>query len=200
MKIGIMGGTFNPPHIAHIKAIEYAYENLLLDKVLVIPTGIPPHKAVYQGMPKPYQRAKMAELATEHLKYVEVCDIEIKRTGKSYSVDTLYEISEQNPDATLYFIMGTDMFLSLDTWHKSQQVMNLAEIVVIPRNFNNINQLEQKRIHYKQKFDAKVHILQVEITELSSTMLREDLNYLTEMVNPKVLDYIKKNKLYDRGE
>ena len=119
-KIGIYGGTFNPPHLGHVLAAKAAKEALGLDKVLLVPDAQPPHKALPEGSPSPEQRVEMARLAAEGEPWLEVSALELSRPGKSYTSDTLRALSGKYPGDTLYLLMGTDMFLSLHTWHEPE--------------------------------------------------------------------------------
>ena len=118
MKIGIYGGSFNPPHLGHMAAAESAAKYLRLDELLLIPAGIPPHKALSADAAGKEHRLAMTRLMGEQIALdtgitVTVSDMEVAREGKSYSVDTVREIHEQRPNDELWLLMGTDMFLSL---------------------------------------------------------------------------------------
>ena len=121
MRIGIYGGTFNPPHLGHLTAAKAAFELLRLDRLLLIPASQPPHKALPAGSPSAEQRLALTRLAAEQLELgdrVEVLDIELRRQGKSYTVDTLEELRRQYPGAELWLLMGTDMFLTFQAWRE----------------------------------------------------------------------------------
>ena len=120
MKIGIYGGTFNPPHLGHVTAARSVFDLLRLDRLLVIPAGLPPHKDLPDHSPTPAQRREMTRLAVEQMGLdgkAEVLDMELSRAGKSYTSDTLAELKERYPDDELWLLMGTDMFLTLQAWH-----------------------------------------------------------------------------------
>ena len=134
MNIGIYGGTFDPPHVGHVTAAKAAMEALHLDKLLLIPDRQPPHKALAADGAGMQQRYDMTVLATAELgKRAEVSDMELRRTGASYTADTLTTLREQYPEDTLYLLMGSDMFLSLHTWHDPARVMALARIAPFTR-------------------------------------------------------------------
>ena len=136
MRIGIYGGTFNPPHLGHLTAAECVFRMLKLDKLLLIPAGLPPHKALPAGSPTAEQRLEMTRLACEQLglgEQAEVLDIELRREGKSYTSDTLAAIHERWPDAELWLLMGTDMFLTLQAWHEPETILKLAGIAAFGR-------------------------------------------------------------------
>ena len=115
-RIGIYGGTFNPPHIGHIQAVRQAVSALELSKVLLIPDRIAPHKAMPQNSATGEQRLEMLRIATEGSPKLEVSDIELRREGISYTWQTVEQLKEQYPQAQLVLMMGSDMFLSFHTW------------------------------------------------------------------------------------
>ena len=125
MKIGIYGGTFNPPHTGHLHAAKQAVQILDLDKLLLIPDRIAPHKEIPAGSPVPQQRLEMLRIAAAGEPKMEVSDIELKREGASYSYLTVEALREIYPDAELYLLMGTDMFLSFDTWMNPERITRL---------------------------------------------------------------------------
>ncbi len=131
--VGILGGTFNPPHLAHLVCAGEARSQLGLDRVLVVPTGIPPHKQM-DDEPGPRHRLEMCRLAVgAHGDWLEVSPIEIDRAGPSYTVDTLEEIHASRPGDELTFIVGGDMAWSLPTWHEPEAILRLASMAVAER-------------------------------------------------------------------
>ena len=122
MKIGIYGGTFNPPHLGHLTAAAAVIATLKLDKLLLIPASIPPHKDLPAGSATAEQRLEMTRMAGEQLglgSKVETLDMEVRRAGKSFTSDTLAELKAQFPEDELWLLMGTDMLLSFDSWTRS---------------------------------------------------------------------------------
>ena len=117
MKIAVYGGTFNPPHAGHMQAVRSVSDCLRPDKILVIPTNLAPHKQMSPDTPAPEERLELCRLAFRDIPGAEVSDLEMRRTGKSYTSDTILELREQYPEDELVFVMGTDMILSLETWH-----------------------------------------------------------------------------------
>lgn len=197
MRIGIMGGTFNPPHMGHINAAKTALKGVPLDKVVFIPTGNPPHKELAESSASTEDRFKMAKLAAESIG-AEVSDVEIRRAGKSYTADTLSYLKEKNPDDELWLIMGTDMFLSLESWRNPETIFRLASIAVIPRNRENIKKLSDFGKYLQEKYGTEYVILDTEVIEISSTELRENLKCgkALDLVHEKVYKYIVENQLY----
>ena len=117
MKTAIYGGSFNPPHLGHVRAAAAVMEKLGPDRLLIIPTNIPPHKEMAQGSPSPEQRMELCRLAFGDIPGAELSDMEIKREGRSYSADTVGSLREMYPQDELYLVMGSDMFLSFCQWY-----------------------------------------------------------------------------------
>ena len=132
-RIGIYGGSFNPPHLGHIFAARKARQLLGLDKILLIPAAIPPHKAVAEGSPDGETRFALTQLAIAGETGMEVSRIELDRPGQSYTVDTLRELRESYPQDELYLLMGTDMFLSFFQWREPEAIAALAVPVCMAR-------------------------------------------------------------------
>ncbi len=132
-RVGIMGGTFNPPHIGHQVCASEACDQLRLDRVVWVPAHTPPHKEVAAGAPSPEVRAELCRLATADDPRFEVSEIEIDRGGASYTVETLRELRRQRPDDELIFIVGADTALSLPTWREPQEVSRLAALGIAGR-------------------------------------------------------------------
>ena len=133
MRIGIYGGSFNPPHIGHLQGAKHAVAALSLDKLLLIPTNISPGKKNSASTTMPRQRLEMVQLATPNDPHYEVLDMELRRKGFSYTHETLQQVREQYPGAELVLVVGTDMFLSLPDWQYAEEVCALASIAVLYR-------------------------------------------------------------------
>jgi nicotinate-nucleotide adenylyltransferase len=132
MRIGILGGTFNPPHLGHLVLAQEAYCELDLDEVLLIPAGIPPHKPV-DAEPGPEHRIALCRLAIEDDDRFAVSDLELRRDGLSYTVDTLRELSTQAPTNDLFLILGADIAAGLPQWREPEQVLELATVAITKR-------------------------------------------------------------------
>ncbi|HLH65961.1 MAG TPA: nicotinate-nucleotide adenylyltransferase [Solirubrobacteraceae bacterium] len=132
MRVGILGGTFNPPHLGHLICAQEAHRCLSLDRVVWIPTGIPPHKPL-RGDPGARQRLRMCELAVAGDHRFEVSDLELRREGPSYTVDTLTALSQSAPGDELHLILGGDIAASLPQWREPERVLALATIAVAGR-------------------------------------------------------------------
>ena len=197
MRIGIMGGTFNPPHMGHINAAKTALKGIPLDRVIFIPTGVPPHKEMAEGSATTKERFQMTSLAAESIDVV-VSDIEIRREGKSYTADTLSYLKGEYPDDELWLIMGTDMFLSLESWRSPETIFRLSKIAVVPRNYDDIKKLSDYAGQLREKYGAESVVLDCEVIEISSTELREKLREgkAKDLVPESVYNYIVQNQLY----
>lgn len=213
-KIGLFGGTFNPIHSGHIKAAEVVQEIFTLDKVLLIPSFIPPHKESEQIV-SPEQRFKMVELAVENSAYFVASPIEIEEKGTSYSILTLQKIRTIYREALFFFILGIDAFLEIDTWKNHDRVLEQCKFVVISRKGYNLedakNVLDRKyvskvfdlsgteKIRETLNFSYKIFLLSFDALDVASTDIRERRKKnksIAHMVPKPVADYIFENKLY----
>ncbi|SEP88103.1 nicotinate-nucleotide adenylyltransferase [Lachnospiraceae bacterium RM5] len=209
-KIGILGGTFNPIHIAHLIMAEYALEELNLDRILFMPSGNPPHKDKNLIISNDDRKA-MIELAINSSEKFIFSDIELNRSGKIYTVDTLRILKETNPDNEYYFIMGEDSLLYFDNWKEPENIVKLANIVVARRNSGSssnydksyLNDMDKKLLEKKafleKEYNADIFFLTMPNIDISSTVIRDriksdkSINYL---VPKEVLNYIKEKNLY----
>lgn len=200
MRVGIFGGTFNPPHIGHINMCKLFLEELSLDKLFVIPASIPPHKQI-KSKTTTQERLEMAEIAFSNLSCkIEVSDLETKRSGKSYTADTIKELKSQGYD-DLYLLCGTDMILTLDGWYNPEYIFENATIVYMRRENEEENNhlLKEKIAFYEKSFNAKIVNIQAKPIELSSSTVRETVksgNDASKMVTSEVLQFIKLKNLY----
>lgn len=201
MNIGIYGGTFDPPHAGHIAAAQAAMETLHLDKLLLIPDAQPPHKQLPQGSATPQQRYDMTVLATASLgKRAEVSDMELRRAGVSYTADTLAALRAQYPEDTLYLLMGSDMFLSLHTWRRPEDIIALAHIAPFSRETEDESAaFDAQKAYLEQHFAARVTVIpNPQVVEVSSTEIRARLarGQGGELLPPPVWGYIQRERLY----
>ena len=204
MKIGVYGGAFNPPHLGHITAARAVFELLKLDKLLMIPTGHPPHKTLPPGSPKPDQRLELCRLAAEQTGLgdrIEVSDIELRREGNSYTSDTLARLKERYPEDELWLLMGTDMFLTIQAWREPERILSLAGIAAFGRSEADTEALfsVQRDYLYKTYPQARVFTLSIPgVVDVSSTELREKLakGGGGALLAPAVYGYILREKLY----
>jgi len=196
-KIGVFGGTFNPVHNGHIRLAQLYYDKLNLDKLLVIPTNIPPHKSV-SNMADSGDRLNMLKIAFEPFPYVDVSDIELKNGGKSYTVNTISQLKELYPDDRLYLIVGGDMFLCFDRWKEYKKILSMCKVCAAPREIGEFKALKE----YQKKIDPTLSntiILDAEVLVLSSTEIREkiaDIDKANYLIPEKVRQYIIQKGLY----
>lgn len=203
MKIGIYGGTFNPPHLGHLAAARAAAGVLGLDRLVFVPAGIPPHKALPLNTPTDEQRLEMTKIAADQLRMPDVTsvwDVEVRRPGKSYTSDTLAAAREQWPDGELWLLMGTDMFLTLQTWHEPEVIMSLAGICAFGRSENDVEELfAPQREYLSRTYGAKIVTVTIpDLVDVSSTRIRELVGEGRgqEYLPPAVYGYILREKLY----
>ena len=197
MKIAIFGGSFNPIHNAHIKLAQRFVSEVELDKVAFVPTHITPLKN-NSAIVSSEHRFNMCELALKGYENFFVSDAEIKREGTSYSSDTIAYFKEQYPDDELFFIMGADMFLTLEKWHEFEYIFSNVTILTAPRDGCDYDDLMKKYDYYK-KYNCNVYITKEYIEDLSSTFLRERIVNNADVsayVNPNVITYINEHGLY----
>ena len=197
MKIGIYGGTFDPPHLGHMESARTAMEILKLDKLLFLPTWQPPHKQLSEDSATPEQRLAMVRLVADGLgKNAEACDLEFERKGKSYTAQTLRLLREQYPEEELWLLMGTDMFLTLQNWREPEVILSLAGIAAFSRNEADTAEMMEVQAEYLRKeFDAEVKLIPLpDIREVSSTQIRNGESW--ENLYPPVWGYILMNRLY----
>ena len=193
-RVGVYGGSFDPPHVAHVAVARAAVEQLALDELHVLPTGDAWHKSHATSPAAP--RLAMARIAFGGLPGVVVDDREVRRHGPTYTIDTLRELAAEQPGATLFLVMGEDQAIALTRWREWEEVLRLADIAVVGR--------PQAQSHSNLggpgvPAQARVHRLQLPSMEASATELRrrtacgEDISHL---VPPGVASYIAAHSLY----
>ena len=198
-RIGIYGGTFNPPHIGHIQAAQQALTSLKLDRILLIPDRIAPHKEIPSGSPTPQQRMDMLRLAAENRPGLEVSDIELRAEGVSYTFRTVEALKAEYPDALLVLLMGTDMFLSFHTWRNPDIILKNASLGVFCRGEKGEKAAIEAKKAEMEAQGATVELVNNEIINISSTQLRRLLAFRCAgaFLPEGVLDYIREHRLYD---
>ena len=199
MKIGIYGGTFDPPHLGHMEAARTAVKVLGLDRLILIPASVPPHKQLPDAAASPEQRLEMVKLMADGLllpKVAEVSDIELKRDGKSYTSDTLRQLRQRYPNDEFWLLMGPDMFLTLQNWHEADQIMSMASIAAFSRFESDTGEMMQIQGKYlSETYGTKVCIVQLpRIRQVSSTQVRQQRS--GDGLWPPVWGYILQNGLY----
>ena len=172
MKIAIYGGTFNPPHRGHVESLQAVSEQAKPDRVLVIPASIPPHKELAAGSPDAEERLELTRLAFKELPYAEVTDMELTRTGKSYTSDTVAELLRKYPDAELMLAMGTDMFLSFETWHEYRYLIDNVTMLVFARREGEDEKIFKYGEYLESKYGAKINYIMHDPLPISSSEIR----------------------------
>jgi len=191
LRIGVLGGTFNPPHIGHLIVAEQARENLELSKVVFVPTAIPPHK---QGLDivEAHHRVEMLQCALQGNRAFEISDMEIARGGVSFTVDTLRSLAQQRPDDSLFLLIGADNLMDFHTWRDPEGILAIAKVVAMTRPGFSMSAFDEQ-------LRNRIHICDVPQIEIESRRIRarvregKSIRYL---VPAAVEAYIAKNKLY----
>jgi nicotinate-nucleotide adenylyltransferase len=196
VRIGILGGTFNPPHLGHLICAQEAYFQLGLDRVTLIPARIPPHKPV-EDEPGAEHRLELCRLAIQGDERFDVSDLEIGREGPSYTVDTLDELHSSAPDNELFLIVGGDIAAGLPSWHEPERVLSLATLAVARRRGTSKaavdGALRTLRGGERSRFFRMPRIA------ISSTMLRDRVRAgdpIRYYVPDPVIGYIDRHRLY----
>lgn len=214
-RIGLFGGTFNPVHLGHVKAAEIVLSKFMLDKILFIPSYIPPHKGT-DGIASPDHRIAMVKLALGNKPHFIPSPIEIEAQGTSYSILTLNKIRETYPQAEIFFILGIDAFLEIDTWKDYKQVVDRCCFIVISRpgyrlqdagmalgkeyEKDTLDLSEEDRFS-EEMMARKIFLLPIDALDVASSDIRRRIKEkisIKGMVSPPVEKYIAENKLYQR--
>ena len=197
-RIGIYGGTFNPPHTGHVGAALDAVGALGLTTLYVIPDRIAPHKEIPEGSPTPQQRLDMIRIALEGAKNVVISDMELRREGKSYTYETVAQIRRLHPDAELILFMGTDNFMTFHEWRCPEKILAEAALGVFYRGDRGEKaDIEAKKAEMEAA-GHRIFLVQNSVVEISSTNLRRMLIFdcAAPFLPKGVGDYIRENKLY----
>lgn len=198
-KIGIMGGTFDPIHYGHLVTAEAAREKFCLDKVIFVPSGNPPHKKNKEISPG-IDRVNMTVLATANNPFFEVSDIELKRDGYTYTVDTLKEfIKIYGENTRFYFITGADAVMEILTWKDVSTILKLCRIVSAYRPGSDINKFRSMVDELERVHRSNIHLIEVPALAISSTEIRERVKSgitIKYLLPEKVERYILEKGLY----
>lgn len=187
MKIGILGGTFNPVHIGHLILADEVREKLELDKIIFIPTSLPPHKDNLDIARAP-DRLQMLKGAVKGNKFFSVSDIEIKRQGRSYTIDTLKELKNKFIHDELYFIIGSDLLKYLNEWKDLNEINKMVKFVVATRPGYPLEQIPS--------YIQRLAIRAVDVSGFEVRRCIKENKSFRYLVPDKVFDYINKRKLY----
>lgn len=195
MKIGIFGGSFNPPHKMHLKIAEYLLDNNYLDKVIIVPTG---NQYKYKNnLISDKHRYEMLKIMAKNDNRITVSDYELK-DHVVYTCETLAHFKEEYPSDQIYFICGTDNLSYIDKWKNGLDILTNYKIIVIDRSTNRVDELLEQFKEYKDN----ICVAPLEMEEVSSTNVRELIqnkkyDEARELIDGEVMDYILKEKLYE---
>jgi len=193
VNICLFGGTFDPPHFAHLSLAETVLRTTVVDKVVFIPAFLPPHKS-NKSYSNIQHRINMLDLALENRDEFEISEIESERKGKSYTVDTIKEYQKQFniKKENLFFLIGSDSLVNFHAWRKPDEILNLAQILVVLRPTFSKNSVDSQLL-------KQVKFLDSPLSDISSSMIRQYLKAgrsVKHLIPEKVLTYIRRNELY----
>ena len=198
MKIGILGGSFDPIHKGHLYMAVQAHEAAELDEVWLIPAGHSPNKEE-TGMTDARHRFRMCQIAAQPFDWLSVNRLEIDSSERSYTYRTLEKLVEQYPLHQFYFIMGGDSLDYFEDWKRPERIAELCKILVIPRDAFTCSSLKQKVAQLQMRFPCDISLIPCSRYQLSSTEIRESLYSGTPDATdfpPGVLEYIREHELY----
>ena len=200
-KIGIFGGSFNPPHRGHILAVKEFYEQLQLDRLLIIPAGDPPHKTLSANSPTDLQRLEMCRLAFGDLENTEILDLEINRQGPSYTAHTVETLRKCYPHDELFLLMGTDMFYSFRSWYAPERITREVTLAVAHRDADSPEKLKRCAAELEETLGARIAFVENRYLPHSSTSVRAMIAFRCgeSYLAPGVWDYVRDRGLYYAG-
>ncbi|MBR4308731.1 MAG: nicotinate (nicotinamide) nucleotide adenylyltransferase [Oscillospiraceae bacterium] len=201
-RIGIFGGSFNPPHLGHILAAKEFYDQLDLDELLLIPAGDPPHKKLSSNSPTGAQRLEMTRLAAQDLENARVLDVEISRDGLSYTADTIETLRETYPHDEFFLLMGTDMFSSFGKWYQPERIVREATLAVARRDAEPEQKILDCARELEETLGAKIAYVRNDYLPHSSTSVRAMIAFgcADSYLAHQVLSYIQSEGLYYAGK
>lgn len=197
-KKGIMGGTFDPLHIAHLIIAERAYEDFGLDSVILMPAGIPPHKPGRTGA-SDKDRLEMARIAADGNPHLECSDYEMLKAGKSYTYETLEHFKVTEPDTELYFILGGDSLRDLHKWMKPERICQSAVILAAIRDNVDPSDFDELIRERNLTYNADIRLLRTPNIDISATDIRNRVKEgrsIRYLVTSEIEEYIKEHGLY----
>jgi len=196
-RIGILGGTFNPVHLGHVKMGVDAHDEFSLSKVLFIPTARPPHKD-NNLIERDVHRISMLDLAV-NMPYMQISDIELSRSGVTYTIDTLNMLKKTYANDEFYYIIGSDTLFVLDKWKNFYDVLGLTNFIVFVRDDDNMRKIKCCMEFYNSLNNKCFYLATNPGLDISSTMIRDSIKNdadLKDLLDEKVIDYIKENEIY----
>lgn len=200
-RIGILGGTFNPPHLGHLYIAEQVYREFALDRVIVLPVGIPPHKQE-EAVLSAEQRERMCHLFCQEGNFLELCTMELRREGYTYTIDTLRAFHKiLKPGQRIYYIIGTDTLFQLETWKEHEAVLSqdLCTFLCVPRPGDPMRKVEEKIEELKERYGVKILLSSGAGPDISSTMVREAMargESVAELVPERILQFMEAEHVF----
>lgn len=197
-RIGIIGGTFDPIHNGHLIIAENSRKTFNLDKVIFMPAGIPPHKRD-KDISSNLHRYNMTLLAINSNQYFLISDLELKKEGISFTIDTIKYLKSIYEDTDIYFILGSDSLFQIDKWKDYEELLTLCHFVVAKRPSYNNQELENKVDKLNSLYNSSIHIVEGPVLEVSSSDIRERVrrgDSISYLVPRSVEEYIYKHGLY----
>lgn len=197
-KIGIMGGTFDPIHLAHIRMARCAMTQKKLDQIWFMPSKIPPHKKD-QKISSEQVRSTLVRLAIQDEKGFLFSDFELLRQETTYTARTLKLLQAEYPEEEFYFILGGDSLFQFEHWYKPEEIMKRAVILAVSRNGVLSDKMQEQAAYLSEKFNGKVELVQMEEISISSSEIRKKIakgESIKEYVPYRVYEYIMKNHCY----
>jgi len=192
MKIGILGGTFDPVHHGHLQLAQNAHSQFSLDKVIFVPAYEPPHKQDLPSLTSAQDRYEMVRLAIGGEPFLEVSDCELKRKGTSYTFDTLSEFEKKYPNAVFFLILGKDAFEGIDSWYRAAELKEKVRFLVANRGSREVRDPGSSRAEW----------IQMPLCPISASGIREAIKHgwdVNDHVSPKVLQYIQAHALFRKN-
>ena len=199
MKIGIMGGTFDPIHKGHLMLGEYARELYNLDKIWFMPNGNPPHKLNSKIESQTNHRVKMVELAIKDNDGFDIQLYEVKRKDVNYSYLTMEHFNQIYPNDEFYFIIGADSLFAFETWKNPDRLVKTCKILAAYRDGKNTSEMEEQIQYLNEKYGAEIILLNTPNVDISSSDIRRMIKNhedISEMVPESVFSYIQSNNLF----
>ena len=203
MKIGIMGGTFDPIHKGHLMLGEYAYRQFELDKVWFMPNGTPPHKDNNKIGSAPEDRMRMVQLAIENQEAFELQTYEITNQDVNYSYKTMEYFIEKYPDDEFYFIIGADSLFAMERWVKPERLLKTCIMLAAYRDDKSTAEMLEQITYLNEKYGADIRLLNTPNVDISSSEIRnmlQDKESIKELVPQAVYEYIIMNRLYKESD
>lgn len=197
-RIGILGGTFHPIHNGHLALGEYCLEKRIVQEVWFVPTGLSYLKTGQNILPGE-ERLRLVELAIQGNPKMHASDLEIRRPGNTYTVETLRELTEHWPMHEFYYIIGADCLFSMENWYQAEEIFHLCTLLVARRNGKSRVEMRMKARELKDRFHAKIRLLEFQEMDISSTLIRDRIKKgepITDLVPEKLAKEIRRKKYF----